>query len=146
MFSNPIPHHWYDSILTSASWCKSCHVILQCLVWIIAQMRKRTNDRYASWSHVASLQTSNMMCHSCNHNDMWWFVIIYLICGVEDDDKVIVLLVNHYWQLVAVHSRRVDTYLGLICSARPTTSRTCSNIWFDHYRLLEFINMLLVHK
>ena len=29
--------------------------------------------------------------------------IIYLICGVENDDKVIVLLVNHYWQLGAVH-------------------------------------------
>ena len=124
MFSNPIPHHWYDSILTSASWSKSCHVILQCLVWIIAQMRKRTNDRYASWSHVASLQTSNMMCHSCNHNDMWWFVIIYLICGVEDDDKVIVLLVNHYWQQASVHSSDIS----------KVTQQTCGHIsWSDMF-------------
>ena len=117
MFSNPIPHHWYDSILTSASWCWSCNVILQCLGWIIAQMTKRTNERYgmsfpAMWSVFIDI-----------HFDVSFkrLRIIYLICGVENDDKVIVLLVNHYWQLGAVHrwvSSRVDTYLGLICSAR----------------------------
>ena len=60
--------------------------------------------------------------------------IIYLICGVENDDKVIVLLVNHYWQLGAVHrwvSSRVDTYLGLICSAQ-LQHLTHAQI-FDHY-------------